>query len=109
MRALLLHSTGCTAAGALSWQQMTVLANAFKSASSGSNNSSSSSSSSSSSRVLLSEAAEVLLKVSTGASVLPFPWQASPPNPLPQQYCVWMETPCDVPRALAEAVILQEC
>ena len=84
MRALLLHGTGHTAAGALSWQQMTVLANAFKSASSGSSNSSSSS------RVLLSEAAEVLLKVSTGASVLPFPWQASPPNPLPKQYCMWM-------------------
>lgn len=61
----------CTAAGALSWQQMTVLANAFKSASS---------SDSSSSRVLLSEAAEVMLKVGTGASVLPFPWQASSPQ-----------------------------
>lgn len=51
---------------------MTVLANAFKSASSGS----------SSSRVLLSEAAEVMLKVGTGASVLPFPWQASSPQQL---------------------------
>lgn len=69
MTALLLHSPGCTAAGALSWQQMTLLANAFKSASS-------------SSRVLLSEAAEVMLKVGTDASVLPFPWQASSPQSL---------------------------
>ena len=73
-RGLLLDNTGCTAAaGALSWQQLTVLANAFKSASS---------SSSSSGRVVLSEAAEVMLKVGTGASVLPFPWQVTSPHSL---------------------------
>lgn len=70
-RGLPLENTGCTdAAGALSWQQLTVLATAFKSASS----------SSSSGRIVLSEAAEVMLKVGTGASVLPFPWQVSSAN-----------------------------
>lgn len=57
-------------AGALSWQQLTVLADAFKAACS------------SGSSLLVSEAAQVMLKVCTTAAGLPFPWQASPCLPL---------------------------
>ncbi len=51
-------------AGALSWQQLVVLVDAFKAATS-------------SSKMLVSEATELMLKMGATSQGLHFPWQAS--------------------------------
>ena len=59
-------------ADALSWQQLTVLTKAFKAASS-------------SNSLLVSEAAEVMLKAGTTVPGLSFPWKVSSPFPYVRQ------------------------
>lgn len=62
--AQLLQLDRCSCAGALSWQQLGLLVGAFKAASS-------------SRRILVSEAAELMLKAGTMSQDVCFPWQVS--------------------------------
>ncbi len=54
----------CSCAGGLSWQQLGLLVGAFKAATS-------------SSQILVSEAAELMLKAGTTSQDVHFPWQVS--------------------------------
>jgi len=64
LSAQLLQLDRCSCAGALSWQQLGLLVGAFKAASS-------------SSRILVSEAAELMLRAGTMSQDVCLPWQVS--------------------------------